>query len=623
MEPNRMRIPGFLATWCATLFVVGACTDGEGSKQTGGVPPLPSVDGGPAPIPFSDRLGEVVRSAVAPPPISGGTLLVSSDEAFVVASDPERDRVWLLPTANLDEPAPVFVALEPGDEPGRIEEASDGSFFVVLRGAAAVARLDATNHSVTHRFPTCRSPRGLAHDGSSRSLHVACATGELVTLDDRTGEEQRRLRLAPDLRDVVVIGDRLYVSRFRTAEILVLGPLGELLERIPLPSFARHSASVAWRMKKDGAGNLLVVHQLARTEGDPVSVAHGGYTNPCDPLVAGAMTRIDPRTGQTQTAQLPGTVLPVDFVATDAEVLVVSAGKGVFSTNVPVFGFRSFEGRQPPVGEERPAGEFIPPGFCSSPADVEPWVWVPADGRQLVSISALKNGTRIVQTRDPEAIVVGRKLVELPGEPRRDTGHDIFHRETFGAIACASCHPEGMEDSRVWTFDGIGPRRTQDLRGGISGTAPFHWDGDLMDLQHLAREVFTQRMNGRDLTPAHVDALAGWLDALPTTDAMPSGNTDAVARGRALFESEAVGCASCHAGPRLQRLDIVDVGTGGAFKVPSLLGLAGRTPLMHDGCAPSIRDRFGPECGGGDSHGVTSHLSASELDDLVAYLETL
>ena len=44
---------------------------------------------------------------------------------------------------------------------------------------------------------------------------------------------------------------------------------------------------------------------------------------------------------------------------------------------------------------------------------------------------------------------------------------------------------------------------------------------------------------------------------------------------------------------------------------------------MHDGCAATLRDRFNPACGGGDRHGVTSQLSSAQIDDLVAYLQTL
>jgi hypothetical protein len=44
---------------------------------------------------------------------------------------------------------------------------------------------------------------------------------------------------------------------------------------------------------------------------------------------------------------------------------------------------------------------------------------------------------------------------------------------------------------------------------------------------------------------------------------------------------------------------------------------------MHTGCAATLLDRFTPACGGGDTHGHTSQLTSDQLDDLVAYLETL
>jgi len=47
---------------------------------------------------------------------------------------------------------------------------------------------------------------------------VACAGGELVTLGANGGPAVRTLELDNDLRDVVVDGDNLLVSRFRSAE---------------------------------------------------------------------------------------------------------------------------------------------------------------------------------------------------------------------------------------------------------------------------------------------------------------------------------------------------------------------------------------------------------------------
>jgi cytochrome c peroxidase len=59
------------------------------------------------------------------------------------------------------------------------------------------------------------------------------------------------------------------------------------------------------------------------------------------------------------------------------------------------------------------------------------------------------------------------------------------------------------------------------------------------------------------------------------------------------------------------------------MQVPSLIGVAYRAPFIHTGCAATLRDRFDPSCGGGDKHGHTSQLDGGQIDDLVAYLETL
>ena len=44
------------------------------------------------------------------------------------------------------------------------------------------------------------------------------------------------------------------------------------------------------------------------------------------------------------------------------------------------------------------------------------------------------------------------------------------------------------------------------------------------------------------------------------------------------------------------------MGTGGHLQVPALEGLRYRFPLMHDGCAETLEQRFVGDCGG-PSHG--------------------
>jgi mono/diheme cytochrome c family protein len=225
--------------------------------------------------------------------------------------------------------------------------------------------------------------------------------------------------------------------------------------------------------------------------------------------------------------------------------------------------------------------------------------------------------------REPAQLVIGTSTVSLSSESVEDTGHTIFHvaASVMSPIACASCHPEGGDDGRTWVFKGLGRRRTQTLRGGITQTAPFHWSGDEKDLGALMNDVFAKRMQGGMLSAPHVAALAGWLDTVPALPKIAPRDAAAAARGKVLYDGEAE-CASCHVGHLLTNRQTVDVGTGAPFQVPVLAGIRFRAPYMHDGCAKTLLDRFGA-CGGGDAHGKTSQLSKAQVADLVAYLETL
>jgi mono/diheme cytochrome c family protein len=245
---------------------------------------------------------------------------------------------------------------------------------------------------------------------------------------------------------------------------------------------------------------------------------------------------------------------------------------------------------------------------------------------QVVAVSYSPSGVLFAQTREPSAIWrsdTGASTELAPDSPV-DAGHFAFHANSGGGITCASCHPEGGEDGRTWSFICAGARRTQSMRGRISGTTPFHWDGSEADLARLVDDVFSGRMAGTLLSAEETSALEAWIDTIPPLPAAAGLDAVSVGRGKALFEDSKIGCASCHSGPLLTNNETVDVGTGRAFQVSSLRGVSWRDPFMHDGCATSLRDRFGAAaCGGGDKHGATSALTTSEVDDLVTYLQSL
>jgi mono/diheme cytochrome c family protein len=237
----------------------------------------------------------------------------------------------------------------------------------------------------------------------------------------------------------------------------------------------------------------------------------------------------------------------------------------------------------------------------------------------------------LAQTREPAQLLVIKDVpfgspvaIPLSSDSRLDTGHELFHRDSGGGIACASCHPEGGEDGQTWRFADTGVRRTQALHVGLGDTAPFHWAGDLENVGALMSEVFVQRMGGVRQSSSRLQLLTDFLFSIEPPPPMREASEDAVVRGRALFDSAEVGCATCHFGTKLTNNQSVAIDSIAAEKlqVPSLVAIGYRAPFMHTGCATTLADRFRPECGG-NAHGNVSGLSADQLEDLVAYLESL
>jgi hypothetical protein len=248
------------------------------------------------------------------------------------------------------------------------------------------------------------------------------------------------------------------------------------------------------------------------------------------------------------------------------------------------------------------------------------------------SVAVDAYGRVLLWVREPASFVVMQGVtglqVALPVNTTsvNDTGHDLFHLAPAPklGLACASCHPEGRDDGHVWNFTPTGPRRTPSLVGGLLPTAPFHWDGDLADVDALMAEVFTRRMGGLLEDGPHSAAVARFLNAIPRVPLapVPAAASATWALGKQLFESPEVGCTTCHNGPHLTNDQTVDVGTGKPLQVPTLIGVGLRAPYLHDGCALTLGERFGP-CGGGDAHGHTSQLSTIDVINLVTYLDSL
>ena len=608
----------------ALLGVSASCLDLAPNWQTAS----PNGAVSRAPDPRTTTVGESVL-----PPLMGGTLLVTkSDDALV--TDPNRDTVFLV---RMLSAGVASLPLAAGSMPGRALEFGPGHYLVLLRGSGKVAtvRDDGVELRLGEVFDVCAEPRGIARVPNTDDALVACGSGELVRISSTAVLDRQFIQ--PDLRDVVLLGGQPWVSTFRSAGLVAVAGGAELhppdvaMARVFSQELRTFSPTVAWRVL--GAGDTAVmVHQRAAMTNIPLSASagvDGGFpgggvppgTSPygggsssvpgqelCvtgDTVVHTAVTVLS-ATGVVQSRSIPGAVLPVDAALSPdgTQLAIAAAGSGsAITLNLAA----------PPA-----------PGPTGGPCD-SVLVSSIAPVGQVTGVGFLSTGSLVTHALDmgivtelrPSGLVRRIPLVSPSQNRPFNVGHELFHRATPAGLACASCHPEARDDGHTFLIDQQ-PVRTQSLTGGLAATAPFHWRGEHADLSHVLGDTMVQRMGAKMPSPDETASMQAWLDAQPL--ATPVASRSLTSAGRAAFER--AGCDACHSGARLTNNQTMDVGTGGGFQVPSLLGVSRRGPWMHDGCATTMRMRFEPACGG-SAHGNAGVLTATELDELVAYLEAL
>jgi cytochrome c peroxidase len=584
-----------------------SCKSAHGNSDVA-IDTVPAGESHPGPQP---DFGPLVRAPEPPPPITGGTLAVAPDGNTAVAADTDRDRVYIvdIPTRNVTH----VVQLERHAEPGRVAIDDKGHAYVVLRRSGGVAVIDLATGGLEVR-QACATPRGVAFDAKAQKMYVTCAAGEFVSMP-LDGSAPSIRNLGKDLRDVVVLGDDVInVTRFRSAELLQL--YGSSTGATNDPSLT--GDNLAWRAVAmpdptscSDCKTTAVVSQAPTPA--PVSPTPGGYGGASSSAIvaegecaATGIVSTKLTIAGRGSVSLPEAVLPVDL-ATNGKILVVVAAGNAFTRELPQLFILGADDVSFASGNCVPATHGNVPG-------------------QAVAVAFDGTDELLVQTREPAALHIMTedrrrpwKTIELASDSVQDTGHAIFHSNAGGFIACASCHAEGADDGHVWDFLGMGPRRTPSLLGTVEGTQPYHWDGDMTDLRMLVDHVFVERMSGPKIDDQHLETLKTFLFALPPPAKLREATDPAAQRGGDLFGQR---CVTCHNGARLTNNQSVDVGTGGKFQVPSLVGVGWRAPYIHTGCATTLFDRFDPSCGG-TGHAQTSDLTPDQIQDIVAYLETL
>lgn len=566
-----------------------------------------------------------------PQPLPGLPTLTNSQSSKMLAItgetlitvNPDSDSVTLV---NLGDKT-IMTEISVGDDPRSVAITPDGTTaLVALRGDNAIAIVDLAAQSLDRIVRVGHMPYGVVTDG--RRVFVSCFGDDtIVVFDLQTDEELYRLAV-PDAPAAMVLGeDWLLSTHFYSGLVTVINvsrtpvvvgsanvePDGELAGAIVLSPDGERAY-----IPQQRTGLSLISLQYMQDWFPVVSVLDMA-TMTGDRDARMTISMID-----SETANMPfdatfddrGETLYVVLAGNDAIVAIDLENESVLA--------------RVPVGAN-PRGITI-------------------DGAYVYVLNTLDGTLSVIDTASLQ-VVDTLTVTQIPMDPILLQGKILFHRAdapimSDGAISCATCHFDGGNDGRTWINFRSGPRNTPSL-GNLSQTAPFHWAGDMPQLQDSIEDTIRHVMLGDGLIndgeafdatieqddagrSADLDALVAYVESLepwPSPYLADDGTlSDAAQRGMQMFISGSPGCG-CHVPPLYTDLQLHNL-TGAAFSLevfedfdtPTLRGLWASAPYMHDGVAQTLEEvltRTDPV------HSVADNLTEQELADLVAFLLSL
>jgi mono/diheme cytochrome c family protein len=572
-------------------------------------------------------LGELDRRLVA--------YVADEDESAIRVIDVEDER--------------ELSVLRPGGVPAELVMLPDGrlvaslrdtSELVVLRGGGSPK----SKLAVETRIPMPLEPIGLALSPDDDTLVATSGWGHAVTvMDAHTFARRAEHQVGREPRSVVISSDgkRAFVSHAvdQWLDVVALDgnapkskriPLRgteEILERMSAVSTQERAACQGFALAKSEDGRVFAPHVLVFSGEAGVTSGYGGgmgreaevfhvpvvEEDSGKPLEESKTLRV----GLDTPAGTEHCALPRSAVVGKAGLYVTCLGENrveLFDADV------------------------------ANPHDVQLKTWAVPAGPTAIALDEDHDRavvwSQFAHTLTKLAIGGPTRPVALSSltiqrdktDEKLERGRIMFHATTDTRIsndgrACASCHPEGRDDTLVWSSP-KGPRQTPMLVGRLEGAAPYGWNGDASSVSlHLVQTV--KRLGGSGLDGADREALIAYVTSMrspPSAKSTPE-KKDAALRGAEVFRSEKTGCADCHGAtgdmPDGAKHDVksrnaVDLAT--KFDTPSLRFIGGSAPYFHDGRYPDLKTLLVKSDG---KMGHTKHLSPGELDDLVSYLETL
>ena len=625
-----------------------------------------------SPIGESHQGSSVALGSFKEGPLAGKTLAFIADEdakAVIVVDVDKRSELATYPL---------------GAAPSQLAILADGRLAVNLRTSSKLAILHPQNDGTLAKgcsVDTDAEPVAMAVTPDDQSLLVTTGWGHsLQKFDTKALAQKARTDLPREPRSVVVDDDGKFayvahsvggkistvdLSSMHSNETRILSNASMLMQEEQQQAFTLTSAvtgAIGGKSEMETPGRFgtrvgcqgfpitksiapkgrILAPQVLVDPGDPENRAQG-YGDANNPTEVTNVTVIDAGTQHVLTASLSNQSQQDRFFGRDpnepqqGECILPRSATVDGSTQsllVTCFGIDALVAYD---------------AASASPATVEKARWDVGSGPTGVAVDgAHKRAVVWSQFERSIDLIDLTKVEEAPAsadaKPKADRislkpmaeamplsvvlGRQIFHtvgdsRISKDGRACASCHPDGRDDSITWATPD-GPRRTIMLAGRLQGTEPFAWGGTSKDLREHLHHTF-ERLNGQGLRNVELEALASYVEQLPAPPTENKVDATLAAKGKDIFDSKESECSTCHAEGATDNHthDIKSRATAdkkALFNTPSLKLVGGHAPYFHDGRFDTLRDVLLKTDG---SMGHTKQLKPAEVDALEAYLRTL
>ena len=564
----------------------------------------------------------IVAAAAPGQPVSAGAVAVSPDGRMVVAVNPDSDSVTVLDAQSLQ----ILAEIPVGDDPRTLAIAPDSqSALVTNHAGATLSLLDLAQLVEVGSYAVGSMPYGVVTDGA-RVFVSEFAPGHVGVLDHNSGERLAHIAVAPFPAGLALSADgaSLYVTHLFSGRVTLIDARSlEVKANITTGASTNLSQFVAISPN----GTKAYLPQTRSNVTNTAMLFDNTVFAVVNVLDLGALRLAVQERVTLDTADQPVNMPFAVALSPDGKMLyLANAG----SDDLSVIDLSTNQGvAHISVGAN-------PRGIAISPDGARVFVNNVLDGTLSVMETEMHTIAETVTLTEiplPEPILLGKRIFNSAAAPVLTTDN---------WISCATCHFDGMMDTRTWLGFPDGPRNTPSLLG-VAQTLPMHWSGDLDELQDVEItirdiQIGSGLIEGEahdTLGSAHaglspeLDALAMYMAILEIPPSPYAASPEQLSRGEAVFNT--LECQSCHPPPLYTDLQLHDVGTGNAakeknshgrgtnFDTPSLRALWMTAPYFHDGSATTLPDALHT----GNEHNVAAGLSTTEIEDLTAFLLAL